>query len=61
MPIVCPLEIKKLEGNYEEAACQLGIWSAAALEKIQRLRAVRQIERPLVLLPSLGWTVVGYK
>ncbi|RDL36268.1 uncharacterized protein BP5553_06880 [Venustampulla echinocandica] len=52
--IACPLEIKKLGGNYEDAVCQLAIWYAAALEKIRSTRANRQGTNGHV-----AWKVVG--
>ncbi|KAG9240848.1 hypothetical protein BJ878DRAFT_263777 [Calycina marina] len=65
VPLVCCLEVKERGGDYNEAIMQLGIWSAAGLERLRGLwtisnnnseRDIKEEELP----PFLGWTVVGH-
>ncbi|PVH71698.1 hypothetical protein DL98DRAFT_93742 [Cadophora sp. DSE1049] len=57
----CPLEVKRQGGDYNEAVCQLGVWSAAALEKLKILASMGRDKEMLKGFPYPGWTVVGYK
>ena len=40
VPMACCVEVKEKGGDYNEAIVQLGIWSAAGLERVRGLRAV---------------------
>lgn len=66
VPLVCGMEIKESGGDYNEAVMQLGIWSAAGLEKAKRLGGRERVasiaaEAGTVSEPFLGWTVVGHE
>jgi hypothetical protein len=58
VPLVCGFEVKETGGNYNEAVMQLGIWSAAGLEKIRQLKLGRSTAH---LQPFIGWTVIGHE
>lgn len=61
VPLVCCLEVKEREGDYNEASTQLGICCAAGLERLRELSVLgRDDEEDKELLPFLGWTVVGH-
>ena len=76
VPLVCCLEVKERGGDYNEAIIQLGIWSAAGLERLRGLRTLsrgnrrrgsrqeeeeeEEEEEKEELPPFLGWTVVGH-
>ncbi|KAH7379977.1 hypothetical protein BKA64DRAFT_765676, partial [Cadophora sp. MPI-SDFR-AT-0126] len=38
VPLVAGVEVKERGGGYNEATVQLGVWCAAGLEKLRRLR-----------------------
>jgi hypothetical protein len=59
--LACPLEVKRQGGDYNEAVCQLAVWSAAALEKLKILASMGRDKEMLVGFPYPGWTVVGYE
>jgi hypothetical protein len=59
--LVCPFEVKMDGGDSTEAAYQLAVWSAAALEKLKTLAMTRDTEPLAELLPYPGWTVIGYE
>jgi len=59
--LACPLEVKRQGGDYNEAVCQLGVWSAAALEKLKSLASMGRDKEMLEGSPYPGWTVVGYE
>lgn len=59
--LVCPLEVKTHGGDYNEAVCQLAVWSAAALEKLRFLASMGRDEEMVEGFPYPGWTVVGYE
>jgi len=59
MLLACPLEVKRQGGDYNEAVCQLAVWSAAALEKLRILASMGRDKEMLVGFPFPGWTVVG--
>ncbi|KAL5331122.1 hypothetical protein ACEPPN_000651 [Leptodophora sp. 'Broadleaf-Isolate-01'] len=44
VPLVCGVEVKERGGDYNEAIIQLGIWCAAALEALQGLRTLGEVE-----------------
>jgi hypothetical protein len=58
VPLACAIEVKEAGGDYHEAVTQLGIWSAASLEKMRLLRRGISQER---LPPLVGWTVIGHE
>jgi len=58
VPLACAIEVKESGGDYHEAVTQLGIWSAATLEKMRLLgRGVGHEMLP----PLVGWTVIGHE
>jgi hypothetical protein len=59
MLLACPLEVKRQGGDYNEAVCQLAVWSAAALEKLRILASMGRDKEMLVGCPFPGWTVLG--
>lgn len=59
--LVCPLEVKRHGGDYNEAVCQLAVWSSAALEKLRFLASMGRDEEMVEGFPYPGWTVVGYE
>jgi hypothetical protein len=59
--LACPLEVKRQGGDYNEAVCQLAVWSAAALEKLKVLASMGRDKELLVASPYPGWTVVGHE
>ena len=59
--LVCPLEVKRQGGDYNEAVCQLAVWSAAALEKLRLLASMGGDEETVERFPYPGWTVVGHE
>ena len=64
IPLVCGIEVKESGGDYNEAVTQLGIWSAACLEKLMQLRrssSRNATDSGEYLLPIVGWTVVGHE
>ncbi|KAH9204357.1 hypothetical protein DL95DRAFT_398581 [Leptodontidium sp. 2 PMI_412] len=66
IPLVCGIEVKESGGDYNEAVTQLGIWSAACLEKLKQLHrgsggATDSLGSGESLLPIVGWTVVGHE
>lgn len=60
VPLVCGIEVKEPGGDYNEAIMQLGIWSAAGLEKVRGLGG-RTADGTAAGEPFLGWTVVGHE
>ncbi|KAK5018655.1 hypothetical protein BJ546DRAFT_1080218 [Cryomyces antarcticus] len=59
VPLVCGIEVKEAGGDNNEALLQLGIWTAAGLEKLKGLCGG---EVPAGgLYPFMGWTVVGHE
>jgi len=61
MLLVCPLEVKRQGGDYNETVCQLAVWSAAALEKLKILASMGRDKKMLVGFPYPGWTVVDHE
>jgi hypothetical protein len=66
VPLVCGVEVKESGGDYNEAVMQLGIWSAAGLEKVLALSGgvgETEVESGAGAggEPFLGWTVVGHE
>ncbi|KFY66354.1 hypothetical protein V496_02105, partial [Pseudogymnoascus sp. VKM F-4515 (FW-2607)] len=59
--LTCPLEVKRQGGDYNEAVCQLAVWSAAALEKLRILATMGRDTETLEGFPYPGWTVVGHE
>lgn len=59
--LVCPLEVKGQGGDYDEAVCQLAVWSAAPLEKLRTLASMGRDKEMMVSYPYPGWTVVGHE
>jgi len=59
MLLACPLEVKRQGGDYNEAVCQLAVWSAAALEKLRVLASMGRDKEMLESFPFPGWTIVG--
>lgn len=59
--LACPLEVKRQGGDYNEAVCQLAVWSAAALEKLRILASMGRDKEMLESFPYPGWTVVGHE
>ncbi|KAH6661864.1 hypothetical protein B0J14DRAFT_663144 [Halenospora varia] len=59
--LACPLEVKRQGGDYNEAVCQLAVWSAAALEKLRILASMGRDKEMLEGFPYPGWTVVGHE
>jgi len=45
VPLVAGVEVKERGGSYNEATVQLGVWCAAGLEKLRRLREERHEKR----------------
>lgn len=45
VPLVAGVEVKERGGSYNEAIVQLGVWCAAGLEKLRRLREERHEKR----------------
>ena len=66
VPLVCGLAVKEQGGDYNQAVTQLGIWSAAGLERLRGLWTLsrgnigRGVGEEEELPPFLGWTVVGH-
>ena len=56
--LACGVEIKESGGDYNEALLQLGVWSAAGLEKLYSL--LDNKSQPSAL-PLLGITVIGHE
>ena len=56
--LACGIEIKESGGDYNEALLQLGVWSAAGLEKLYSL--LDEESHPSAL-PLLGITVIGHE
>jgi hypothetical protein len=54
----CGIEVKESGGDYNEAIMQLGVWSAAALEKLRTLTDPNSTQS---LQPYLGFTVIGHE
>ena len=52
------IEVKEPGGDYNEAIMQLGVWSAAALE---RLRSLTVQSAGVTLKPYIGFTVIGHE
>jgi hypothetical protein len=50
VPLACAIKVKEAGEDYHEAVTQLGIWSAASLEKIRLLRRGISQERLLLLV-----------
>jgi hypothetical protein len=59
VPLVSGIEVKESGGDYNEAVMQLGIWSAAGLEKVRQLGG--RIIDGAAAKPFIGWTVVGHE
>ena len=57
--LACPIEIKKNGGDYNEAVCQLAVWSAAALTKLKALESMGGDRKMVEGFPYPGWTIVG--
>lgn len=64
-PVVCPIGVKYNGGDYREAVCQLGLWSAAALEKLKCLASLKGGDTHAMDVldgfPYPSLTVVGYE
>lgn len=54
----CGIEVKESGGDYNEAIMQVGVWSAAALEK---WRTFTDPSSAPNLQPDLGFTVFGHE
>ncbi|MCJ1476734.1 hypothetical protein MMC13_005403 [Lambiella insularis] len=54
----CGLEVKESGGDYNEATMQLGVWSAAGLEKMQ---SMLDMTSSGVIMPLLGITAIGHE
>ena len=57
--LFCPLEIKKPDGNFQEAQLQISIWMASVLAHLDTLKLKNQSTQSLPLV--FGWTVVGHQ
>jgi hypothetical protein len=56
--LACGIEVKEAGGDYNEALVQLGVWSAAALEKT---RSLMKLDQSSDLKPYIGITVIGHE
>jgi hypothetical protein len=54
----CGIEIKESGGDYNEATMQLGVWSAAGLEK---MRSMLDVKTSGAVMPLLGITAIGHE
>jgi hypothetical protein len=54
----CGIEIKESGGDYNEAIMQLGVWSAAGLEKMW---SMIDMEKAQSMMPLLGITAIGHE
>lgn len=77
IPLVGGIEVKTSGGSSLEASVQLGIWSAAGLQKARLLQRERQLmtaagpsdrdarqsvpSQENEQLPFFGWTIVGHE
>ncbi|KAG9764420.1 hypothetical protein D6C78_10086 [Aureobasidium pullulans] len=59
LPLVCGLEVKRLDGSEEEAQLQLMVWQSAMLAHLDYLRKIGGSHN-LPLPPVVAWTVTNY-
>ncbi|KAI4732663.1 hypothetical protein E4T50_16770 [Aureobasidium sp. EXF-12298] len=59
LPLVCGLEVKRLDGSEEEAQLQLMVWQTAMLAHLDYLREIGG-SPDLPLPPVVAWTVTNH-
>ncbi|KAG9511645.1 hypothetical protein KCV07_g10026, partial [Aureobasidium melanogenum] len=59
IPLVCGLEVKRLDGSEEEAQLQLMVWQTAMLAHLDYLRKIGG-NPDLPLPPVVAWTVTNH-
>ncbi|TIA33120.1 hypothetical protein D6C78_07769 [Aureobasidium pullulans] len=59
LPLVCGLEVKRLDGSEEEAQLQLMVWQTAMLAHLDYLRKIGG-SPDLPLPPVVAWTVTNH-